>query len=300
MPRGVLASLIAVYVIWSSTYLAIRVAVASVPPFLMGGARFVLAGLCLLGLARSRGIALPTRREWLGAAPVGLLLFVGGNGFVAIASRDVASGVTAVVCGTMPLWAGVMGPVFGQRASGREWIGMAIGFAGVLALAWGDALRADLGATLLLVVAPIAWAIGSLLVKKLPIAAGPAGAGSQMLIGGVLMLALGALFGERVDLASIEPGAWIAMLYLVSFGSLVGFAAYHHLLVHARPAIAMSYAFVNPAGAVVLAVLAGDQVLGPDVVVATVLVVAAVVVLLRAPRPDASAEALPAAERSST
>ncbi|HEY0882703.1 MAG TPA: EamA family transporter, partial [Archangium sp.] len=133
-PRFVVPALAAVYVIWGSTYLAMRVAVEGVPPFFMASTRFILCGLILLAFLRWRGAPWPTRREWLAALPVGVLMFVLGNGTVAVAEKYLSSGVAAVVCGTMPLWVAAMGRFFGEKTSVREWMALVIGFAGVAIL----------------------------------------------------------------------------------------------------------------------------------------------------------------------
>lgn len=283
LPGHVIGALALVYVIWSSTYLAIRVLVRDLPPFSTGGVRFVLAGLVLLGIQAARGVAWPTRREWLAAVPPGVLLFTVGNGLVMVSERSIASGIAAVVCGTTPLWAGVLGPIFGERATRREWIGMALGFAGVVVLAGGSDLRGDPLAAALLVLAPLGWAAGSLWSRRLPVARGPSGAATQMVAGGIAMLALAPLVGEQVpDAISIESA--LAFVYLTIFGSLVGFSAYAHLVQSTRPALAMSYAYVNPALAVVLGATLGAEHVGPEIVLATLLIVGAVVLLVRGKR----------------
>src|SRR5262245_47649459 len=130
-------SLAAVYLVWSSTYLAMRIAVAGLPPMLMGGVRFVIAGGILLAYLVARGAPLPTRREWLYALPVGGLFFVGGNGLVAIAEQSIGSGIAAVVCATMPLWLALFGVAAGDRPGRREWLGLGLGFVGVVVLSSG-------------------------------------------------------------------------------------------------------------------------------------------------------------------
>ena len=283
LPGHVIGALALVYTIWSSTYLAIRVVVHELPPLATGGVRFVLAGGALLGIQALRGAAWPTRREWLAAVPAGLLLFGVGNGFVMMSERSVPSSIAAVVCGTTPLWAGVLGPIFGERATRREWLGMVLGFAGVVVLVGGADLHADPLAATLLVLAPVGWAAGSLWARRLPIARGPSGAATQMVAGGVAMLALAPAMGEHLP-ASVSTGAVLAFLYLVVFGSLVAFSAYAHLVQSTRPALAMSYAYVNPALAVVLGATMGAEQVGAEVAIATLLIVGAVVVLIRGKR----------------
>ncbi|MDQ3035069.1 MAG: drug/metabolite exporter YedA [Myxococcota bacterium] len=284
IPAPVVVALALVYVIWSSTYLAIRVLVHEVPPFGSGGLRYLLAGVILLAVQRARGEKLPAWRQWAAALPTGALLFAVGNGLVASAERTIASGVAAVVCGTMPLWAGVMGPAIGERATRREWLGMGVGFAGVVVLSMGGDLRADPWAALLLVLAPIGWAAGSLASRRLPIAKGASGAATHMITGGIVMLVIATLTGEQAP-SAISSTALLSFAYLTVFGSVIAFSAYSYLLQHARPALAMSYAYVNPALAVVLGAVMGAEHVGGVVVVATAMIVAAVFLLVRGRAP---------------
>lgn len=283
----VLAALAAVYLIWSSTYFAIRVAVQSLPPFLTAGIRYLAAGLILMAWARLRGEKLPPLRAWMYSAVVALLFFVVGNGFVALASVHIGSGVIAVVCATMPLWGAVMLPMVGERTSAREWVGLGVGFVGVLVLALGDDLRADPLATGLLLLAPIGWALGSLLVKKLDVGRGAMGTATQMVAGGGLTLAVSAARGEVMpDVVPTE--AVLAVVYLMTLGSLVGLTAYNYLLVHARPALAMSYAYVNPVLAVLLGAWLGHEHVSPRVGIAILLILPAVVAIVMKPRAPAA------------
>jgi drug/metabolite transporter (DMT)-like permease len=270
-----------VYAIWSSTYFAIRVQVESLPPFLSGGARYVVAGAILLAFQRMRGKPLPTRSQWLRAIPIGALLFGIGNGLVASAERSIGSGVAAVVCGTTPLWAAVIGPLFGERATLREWMGMGLGFAGVCVLGLGGDLRADPIATTLLLLAPVGWAIGSLLARKLDSAPGASGAASQLVVGGAIMMLVGPVIGERWPTGEIPIAPLVALAYLTIFGSLVAFSAYHYVLTNARPAIAMSYAYVNPVLALALGASLGAEEVGPPVFVATAMIAGAVLLIIR-------------------
>ncbi len=276
----VMAALVLVYLIWSSTYLAIRVMVRELPPFGSGGVRFLLAGATLLAIQRVRGHALPSAKNWFAALPIGVLLFAVGNGLVASAERSVGSGVVAVVCGTMPLWAAVMGPLVGDRTSWREWVGMLLGLVGVIVLVAGGEFRTDPIGMLLPLLASIGWAAGSLSARRLPIAQGPTGAATQMIVGGASMIVIGALTGETRP-TSISFGTMMAFAYLVIFGSMIAFSAYNHLLARARPAVAMSYAYVNPVLAVLLGVTLGAEHVGSEVVLATVLIVSAVFLLIR-------------------
>ncbi len=271
-----------VYVMWGSTYLAMRYAVAGLPPLVMAGTRFVVAGGIMLAIARARGVAMPTWREWRGAAIVGALFFLGGNGLVAIAEQDLGSGLAAVVCATMPLWLAVMSAAAGERPSRREWLGLAVGFAGVIVLAGGADVRANPWMTLVLARSPVAWALGSFLARRVALPRGLAAAGAEMLAGGVILFVVAFASGERVPTAP-PASSILATGYLIVAGSLLGFTAYAWLLANARPAVATSYAFVNPALAVALGALIGGEPLGVATLAGTALIVASVaMIVLRA------------------
>ncbi|MFO0684563.1 MAG: drug/metabolite exporter YedA [Sandaracinus sp.] len=280
-----LASLAAVYLIWSTTYLAIRVAVQTLPPFLTAGVRYLAAGSVLMGIARIRGEKLPPARAWAASAVVALLFFVVGNGFVAVASVQIGSGVVAVVCATMPLWGAVMMPLVGERVSAREWVGLGVGFLGVVVLALGGDLHADATSAGLLLLAPIGWALGSVLVRKLAVGKGVMGSAMQMVSGGALTLVVSRLRGEPIP-DHVAPEAALAVIYLASLGSLVGITAYNYLLVHARPALAMSYAYVNPVLAVVIGAWVGHETISYRVGLAILLILPAVFAIVARPRGD--------------
>jgi drug/metabolite transporter (DMT)-like permease len=279
-PRLIL-SLLAVYVIWGSTYYAMRVAVHGLPPMLMGSMRFIAAGLTLLAIARWRGGAWPTARHWLRSVPAGVLFFVGGNGFVAIALTTIDSGVGAVVCATMPLWAALIASATGERAGAREWFGLAVGFAGVVVLMGGVSVGGDPVHMILLVLSPVAWAGGSILMRRLPLPPGGISAGLPMVTGGVALGVVALARGEWF-VAAAPLGAWLALLYLAVFGSLIAFSAFDWLLHHTRPAVATSYAYVNPAIAVLIGGAIGGEVLGLSTLVATGLIIAAVALVVTA------------------
>jgi drug/metabolite transporter (DMT)-like permease len=284
-PRLALA-LAAVYVIWSSTYLAMRVAVVELPPFLLAAMRFGLAGGFLLGWAVRRGASIPGWRDWLRVAPVSALLFVGGNGFVAASEQSVSSGGAAVVCATMPLWVGVLGRFLGERVTVREWTSLVLGFVGVLVLLGGPSLAGRPEHIAMLCCAPVMWASGSLWARRTRDIGGAhatlVGPALQMLASVPLLAIAAALHGEALPVHA-GGSAWLALGYLAVFGSVVGFTAYAWLLRNARPVVATSYAYVNPVLAVLVgAVLYGEQ-LGWTTIVANVLIVGAVMLALRRP-----------------
>ncbi len=274
-------ALLSVYLIWSSTYLGNKVVLQTFSPMLLGAVRFTVAGLALFALHLLRKGRRPTRRELLGAIPVGLLMFVIGNGFLAFAQRHVTSGTAAIVAATTPLWAAILGPVFGDRARRAEWVGLALGMAGVVILG----LRAELGGDPVMVVclllSPIGWALGSLLSRRLPSAPGLAGPSLQMLTGAVGMGLVTLVNGDTFP-SSVSTDALLIIAYLIVFGSLLGYTAFTWLLRHTRPALALSYSYVNPVIAVALGVAIGHEPLHLATVVAAALLVIAVIVVIRA------------------
>lgn len=276
-------SLLAVYLIWSSTYLALRFVVLSLPPLLMVGTRFVIAGTILMLILRWRGAKLPSSRQLVASVPGGVLLFLIGNGMVAMAEREASSGAAALFCATMPLCAACINFVSGRRPQGREWLGLLLGFVGVVVLCLGKDLRAAPGALVMLLVAPLGWALGSTWARRLPMPSGAMGGATQMLAGGMVSLMVAVLRGEHL------PTQWPllavgSLAYLVVFGSLVAFSAYTYLLGHTRPSVAMSYAYVNPGLAIVLGALLGGEPLQREVVGATILIIAGVFLMTLLPR----------------
>lgn len=257
---GVLLSLFALYIIWGSTYLGMRFALESFPPFLMAGIRFVIAGTILYTFLRVRGVAAPTRPQLLGSTIVGILLLAGGNGGVSFAEQWVSSGLAAVGIAAVPLWAALFIGLMGRWPKRIEWFGLGFGFVGVIFLNLENGVWANPIGAIALLLAPICWALGSALSSRVSQSPGLMASATQMLIGGTFMLVLGLLLGERIHSAPTANAVW-AMLFLIFFGSLVAFSAYGYLLRSVRPALATSYAYVNPAVAVGLGVLfAGEHI----------------------------------------
>nr|WP_242595500.1 drug/metabolite exporter YedA [Corallococcus exiguus] len=279
-----LFSLFALYVIWGSTYLAMRFALTGFPPFRMAGMRFLLAGGVLFAGLRLKGQPGPGLRQWGAGVATGFLLLVMGNGGIAVAQNlGVPSGVAALVVGSMPLWAAIFGAAFGQRPGRAELAGLVLGFAGVALLNLGGDMSGGGVAALAVVVAPAAWAFGSVWSRRLPMPAGLMTPATQMLSAGVMMMALSFALGERMADA-VPPRAMASFVYLVVFGSLVAFSAYGYLLKHARPALATSYAYVNPAVAVLLGVVFAGETLGPMTWGAMSAILVAVMLLARGKR----------------
>ena len=277
---AVALALASVYLVWGSTYLAIRVGLEGYPPFLMGSLRFIAAALAFYGFLRWRGHAPPTRAQWRNAAVMGLFMMLLGNGLVNVAEQTVSSGLAAVAVASMPLWAGLFGMLRGQHPSRGEWWGLVIGFLGVVWLNFDGEMQASLVGMAALLLAPIAWAWGSVWSRGRDLPAPFMSTAAQMLCGGVAMGVLGLLLGERIT--TVPPlSATLAVGYLAAFGSIVGFSAYVWLLHHVRPALATSYAYVNPPIAVLLgAVLLGERV-GADAVGAMAVILAGVLIISR-------------------
>ena len=277
-----IASLAAVYLIWSSTYLAMRIAVVDMPPMIMAAIRFVLAGALLLAIAKRRGAAWPSASQWLRAAPAGALLFLGGNGFVGIAEQSVSSGGAAVVCATMPLWTGVLAAVSGEKPSRREWLSLVVGFIGVLVLMGGPSLAGEPLHVVLIVLAPVCWSLGSIASRRFAHSTSIdtlTSSAMQMLTGAAALTIVGLIRGEPLPLHA-STTSWLALAYLFVFGSLVGFTAYNWLLRNARPVVATSYAYVNPILAVLIGAAVSGEALGVTTLIANVLIVGAVALAL--------------------
>ncbi|MGW1341727.1 EamA family transporter [Kribbella sp. NPDC002412] len=261
------SALAVVYVVWGSTYLGIRVVVqAEIPPMLGMAARFLVAGVLLAGfLALKSGWRRlrVTKQEAFGAAVVGLLLLAFGNGAVAIAEQTVPSGLAALLVAAIPLWLMLLRVGGGDRPRALSWVGVLIGFAGValLALSGGNTSAKPLSVAIL-VVGTICWATGSRFSPQLGLPRDPLVAALyEMLFGGAAMLLLGVLRGEpgRLHLDRIDGSGWIALGYLVAFGSLLAYTAYSYLLANAPISLIGTYAYVNPAVAVLLGWLILDE-----------------------------------------
>lgn len=278
----------AIYVIWGSTYLGIRVAIESMPPFLMAGVRFLLAGSVLLAFLKFRGAAWPTRRQWVVNAVIGTFLLLGGNGLVVWAELEIPSGITALLIGVSPLfivltewaWPG------GTRPTAITAAALLLGFVGVawLAAPWENAASGRLhpGGVIAILAACIFWALGSIYSRHAKHGADPFLASSlQMLGGGGALLLAAGLHGDfgQLDLPGITPRAWFAFGYLVAIGSLVGFSTFVWLMKHSTPARVATYAYVNPVVAVFLGWLILDEPITPRTLVASAIIVAAVAII---------------------
>lgn len=276
-------ALTAVYLIWGSTYLGIRFALeGGWPPLLaVSGGRMLLAGGLMYAVLRWRGVPAPTRAQWPSLAVMGLLMMLLGNGMVVLAEEEVSSGLAAIAIASMPLWMGLFGAMSGRHPSRGEWLGIGIGFIGVLWLNAGSSLSSTPRGLTLLLIAPIAWAFGSVWSRGRDLPSPFMAAATQMLCGGVMLIALGLAMGERLPAAPTTQGT-AALIYLAIFGSIGGFGAYVWLLNHVRPALASSYAYVNPPIAVMLGAWLGGEHFGLHDLGALMVILIGVVAISRA------------------
>lgn len=293
---SVMAAFAAVYLIWGSTYLGIRFAIETLPPFLMAGARFTIAGSLMYAALRLRGAPRPARVHWRSAAVIGGLMLLGGNGGVTWAEQYVPSGIAALMIATVPLWIVLLDWLRpgGDRPASPVIVGLALGFAGLMLLVGPGELAGSGRINLLgagaLVFAALLWSIGSLYSRRapLPTEVPLQGTAMEMLVGGLLLVGLGTATGEwaRLDLSAVSLRSVLALLYLIAFGSWIGFSAYVWLLKVTAPARAATYAYVNPVVAVFLGWLLADEPLTIRTLLAAAIIISAVVIITsyRTPR----------------
>ncbi|SCK13628.1 drug/metabolite exporter YedA [Vogesella sp. LIG4] len=272
------ASFLALYLIWGSTYFAIRIGVDAWPPFLMAGVRFVLAGLLMYGFLRWRGAPNPTLQEMKGATILGVLMPAIGNGFVTMAEKEVSSGVAALVVATVPLFAILFARLFGHKPRRMEVAGVLLGITGIVVLNMGANLRASPAGAAALLFASAGWALGSAWSKRLTQPKGLMSSAMMMFTGGIALLLLSLASGEQL-VAMPSWHGWLAMLYLAIFGSLIAYTAYMFLLQNVSAAAATSYAYINPVIAVLLGVwLLNERVGAPELLSMTIIVAAVLLI----------------------
>ncbi len=287
----ILAAFASIYVIWGSTYLAIRFAVETIPPFIMGGIRFVVSGALLFAWARYRGAPRPTMRHWRNATVAGGLLLLGGNGAVVWAEQFVPSGLTALLVSILPFWLVIIEWVRPprRRPHGAVLIGLIVGFTGIVVLVGpgnigGHGDVRPIGAVVL-ILGSLSWAVGSFFSRDADLPqSGLLTTGMEMLGGGTLMLIAGALSGElsHFDLHRVSRASEMGVLYLITFGSLLGFTSYIWLLDKVSPARLGTYAYVNPVVAVILGWAIASERLSLRTAVAAVIVICAVALITTA------------------
>ncbi|HJV61146.1 MAG TPA: drug/metabolite exporter YedA [Albitalea sp.] len=276
--------LAATWLVWGSTYLAIKFALLSLPPFFQMGTRFLFAGLVLMAWMRWRGAPWPSATQWRNAGIVGALMLGGGMGGTAYAEVSVGSGLVVAFIAVVPLIIAALNRLYGVKPARLELAGIVVGLAGVLLLTQGAGFRASPAGLAAIAIACVTWSIGSVLSQRsLPLAPGATGFASEMICGGAVLLALSLLHGDTPQWPP-QPAAVAAWFYLVVFGSLIAFNAYMVLLANASAALASSYTFVNPVIAMLLGVAVAHEVVTPFEWAAAGIVLAGVVLMLRGAR----------------
>jgi len=282
-------ALLAVYIVWGSTYLAIRFAVETIPPFLMAGTRFLVAGLILYVWRRLAGDANPTPRQWRSAVIVGLLLLVGSNGILGWAEQHVPSSIAALILASIPLWIMLI-DIFRPNSLKPDWkimLGLLIGFGGLILLVISSMSVStsakinplEVGA---LILAAISWSIGSVHSRDADISDSPMmSTGVQMLGGAAGLFLLGTFTGEwqALNFAAITSRSLLGLVYLITFGSLVGFVSYTWLLQNAPISLVSTYAYVNPVVAIFLGAWLGNELINGRIIIASLIIIGAVVVV---------------------
>ena len=303
MKLRIWTALLALYIIWGSTYLAIRFAVGTIPPFLMAGTRFLVAGIILFAWRRLAGDPAPTAQQWRSTAIIGLLLLLGGNGLVSWAEQDVASGIAALLIGSVPFWMVLIEAIRpgGARPNGVGIFGLCVGFGGIVLLVepW-QANNGVIGTHLMgvgaLLVAAFLWSLGSIYSRSADLPKSSLlSTGMEMLGGGAGLYLTGTLTGEwhALDIASISSRSWLGLAFLIVFGSLMGFTAYAWLLRVAPVSLVATYAYVNPLVAILLGSLLAQEVLNARILMAALVIVGAVVLINHSRQ--VKIEAIPAA-----
>jgi len=283
-----IAAFATVYIVWGSTYLAIRVAVETLPPFLLAGARFLIAGVMMFVWLRRKGLPMPDTKQWLHATIAGVLMLLGGNGLVVWAEQTVSSSMTALLVALVPVWFALLdwARPAGKRPAVYTFAGIMVGFTGVALLVSGRnasdvAVSRNPWGVAALVVAGLSWAAGSLWSRYNAKPESPwMNSALQMICGGAALLLLSLVQGEpaHFHLAQVSTHSWLALLYLIVFGSWIAFSAYVWLLKVSTPAHVATYAYVNPVIAVGLGHLMLGEALGERALWAAAIILAGVMI----------------------
>jgi drug/metabolite transporter (DMT)-like permease len=291
----VIACLAATWLIWGSTYLAIRFALTGFPPYFLMGTRFVCAGALLMGWQMARGAVLPNAIEWRNALLIGALMLGGGMGGVAFAEQTIASGLVVAFIAVIPLLLVLINVAFGVYPRRTELLAVTVGLAGVLMLTQGSGMRSSPGGLLAIALSTTSWAVGSVLSqRRFPLASGATGFASEMLSGGLVLFVVSALRGESWHWPLVL-NAWLAWAYLVVLGSLIAFNAYMLLLARTSASLAASYSLVNPVVALCLGVTLGGEVVSSWEWLASAVVMVGIVLLLYQTREDRALKRMPQA-----
>jgi drug/metabolite transporter (DMT)-like permease len=275
----IIISLLAVYSIWSSTYLAIRIMVQGAPPLLSSGSRFFFAGLLLYLYQLLQGNKQPDRKLWWQATLTGTLFMLGGTGFVCLAEQWVSSGLAAIAISSTPLWTCLLFGLTGHWPNKLEWVGLFIGFTGIVLLNLDQTLQANFAGAVFLLLAPFCWSLGAILSKRSSLPPGNMTNAMQMLTGGLASMLIAFVLGERIT----QLPSWSVLLawsYLVIFGSLIGFSAFMYLLHHVRPALATSYSYINPVLAVILGATLAGEIVSTQIILAMAITICGIIFVL--------------------
>jgi drug/metabolite transporter (DMT)-like permease len=287
-------ALLVIYSVWGGTYLGIRYAVETIPPFLMAGMRFLLAGGALYTWRRLAGDPAPTPGQWLRAGVVGLLLLLGGNGLVSLAEQNVPSGIAALIIGSVPLWMTTIEALRpdGVRPNPLGLLGLCLGFGGIALLVTPSLLDTHLATfhpqgIIILLLAAFFWSVGSIYSRhaRLP-ESSLLSTSMEMLVGSAGLILVGSLTGEwhLLAFANITSRSWLALLYLVLFGSMAGFTAYAWLLRNAPVSLVATYAYVNPVVAILVGSLFAQETLNAHVLISALIIIGSVVLINASPR----------------
>jgi drug/metabolite transporter (DMT)-like permease len=303
MKTKIWVALLALYVVWGSTYLAIRFTVETVPPFLSASLRFLISGAILFIWRRAAGDATPTRGNWKATAIVGTLLLLGGNGLVSLAEKTVPSGIAALVIATSPFWLTLF-EAFRAGGNKPNWLsilGLVVGFSGVFLLIGpaeitGSEQKIETFGAIILLIAPFLWSLGSIYARGADMPKSTLlSTGMQMLTGSVSLFVASAATGELngFSFGEVTTRSWLGLIYLITFGSLVGFVAYGWLLHNAPVSLTSTYAYVNPVVAVFLGWLLASEELNARIALASAIIIGSVVIINSARQASAGRVAKP-------
>ncbi len=297
----ILLAFATIYFVWGSTFLAIRVGVHEVPPLLLAGLRFFAAGIILFAWMRATGTPSPTRKQWVGAALLGMVIFVFDYGCLFWAEQRVPSGIAAVILASIPVFMTLLEIIFlrTQRLTVRLSVALFIGIAGVAVLmnhsfslgSLGEVPIDRLGASAL-IIASFSWSVAAIMTRRIPLPdSKPMSAAAQMLTGGVQLIVLAVLAGEFVGFhpQAVSRTAWFALIYLITAGSIAGFTAYVWLLHYESPTRVGTYAYVNPVVAVILGYFVGGEALGRRTILGTLLILTSVITITTTPKKSSGA-----------
>jgi drug/metabolite transporter (DMT)-like permease len=283
LSASVIGALAAVWVVWGSTYLAIKIGLETMPPFFMQGTRFVFASVIMLVVLRRRGVPWPSRIQIRHAAMIGVLLLIGGLGLVTLAEdRGVDSGLVATIIAIQPMMMSLWGGLWRQWPIRLEWIGMFIGLGGVAILVSDEGLSGSWNGVSLVFIACVCWSFGSALSRRIEMPDGFMTTAIEMAAAAVAYMFLSLITREDVAVPSLRSS--LAVAYLVIFGSIIAFTAFTYLISHVSGPLAMSYAYVNPAIAVLLGVTLSDEVLSVNMAIALPVILIGVALVTNASR----------------